>query len=334
MLSAQQACLTNSLPKTQMQPARRTRLIADVLELEASAILAAAGDERLLVAIESAAELIAASRDTLVVAGVGKSGHIGRKLVASFASLGKRSTFLHPTEASHGDLGMIGADSVLLILSNSGETGELSDLLAFAEANGNLVVGLTAGRDSTLGRASRIVLAHGRHREACRNGLAPTTSTTLALGVGDALAVAVSDILEFRPEDFHRVHPGGKLGARLSKAGALMIPRKDCPTIAWDAPIIEAAFAIAADNKGFLIIRASLNDKVIGILTGDALRKDGKGQLSLSVAEIGALDPVEVHPDATAEAAREQMLAAGVRACLVREPGDAILGVLRLSDCA
>ncbi len=332
MFSAQSPKPADKFARSIMS-APRARLVADVLETEAAAIMTVAGDDRLLTAVDAAAELIATSRDTLIVAGVGKSGHVARKLVASFASLGKRSAFLHPAEASHGDLGMIGEESVLLVLSNSGETRELSDLLAFAEMNGNPVIGLTASATSTLGRASRIVLAHGRHREACRNGLAPTTSTTLAIAIGDALAVAVSDIIGFRPEDFHRFHPGGRLGTALSKAGTLMVPIEDCPSIAWDAPAIEAALALAIENTGFLVIRASLRSKIIGVLTGDILRRDPAGLASCSVAEIAALEPVLVSVDETAQSARNLMLAAGVHACLVHDAAGTPIGVLRIADC-
>lgn len=173
--------------------------------------------------------MIHATAGPLIVAGVGKSGHIARKIASNFRSLGKRAAFLHPSEASHGDLDIIHDDSVVLVLSNSGETTELADLLSYCRRYEIPIISITERETSTLARASAI--AHGKVVEACINGLAPTTSTTVALAIGDALVVGVSDLLNTEPEDFRRYHPGGKLGSRLMSVGDLMLTGDRLPIV-------------------------------------------------------------------------------------------------------
>ncbi|WP_232520795.1 SIS domain-containing protein [Rhodobacter sp. CZR27] len=195
------------------------QVITKTLETEAEAILAYA--RQVDDSIARAAQMIHAHcQAPLIVAGIGKSGHIARKIAATFCSLGKPAIHLHATEASHGDLGIVGRDSVVLTLSNSGETAELSDLLHYCRIHGIATIGLTSARTSTLARMSDIVIAYGRVREACVHGLAPTTSTTLSLAIGDALAVTVSRMMKMTPEDFRRSHPGGSLGGTVKETAA------------------------------------------------------------------------------------------------------------------
>ncbi len=182
-----------------------------VLRMEADAILKYLSLED--PAIDQAISMIHASTGPLIVSGIGKSGHIARKIASTFRSLGKPSAFLHAAEASHGDLGIIQHGSVVLVLSNSGETSELSDLLQYCRMHGVKIIGLTGPIDSTLARIANVAIAYGKLSEACVNGLAPTTSTTISLAIGDALAVATSYLADVAPEDFRRYHPGGKLGS-------------------------------------------------------------------------------------------------------------------------
>lgn len=311
----------------------RAALVTEVMTREAAAIMAAASNDTLVAAIDEAAALIACSKAPLIVAGIGKSGHIGKKLVASFCSLGKPAIFLHAAEASHGDLGIVGPDSVLLVLSNSGETGELSDLLAYAETYGNPIIGLTANEASTLGRASQIVLAYGKQAEVCRNGLAPTTSTAVTLAVGDALAVAVSDIYGFRPEDFRRYHPGGKLGARLARAEAAMTPVSACLTIAWNAPAVEALLTMARSGTGFVLVRAEGSDTVLGILSGSMIDAGRVDLMTATAGDLALVDPISVDPQTPSEEASRLMTACDTDVAFVRHGDGPLLGVLRRGAC-
>ena len=184
--------------------------------------------ERLDRSFYDAVELILAARGSLIVTGIGKAGLIGQKLTATFASTGARAHFLHPAEAFHGDLGRVHADDVVLALSQSGETAEVLQLLPALRSFGVKLIAMTASAESTLGRAAAIVLPLGRLDEACSLGLAPSTSTTVMLALGDALALVVSRLRGFRPEDFARFHPGGALGRKLSAVDDHMRPLDQC----------------------------------------------------------------------------------------------------------
>ena len=201
--------------------------------------------------IVRAADTIMATDRHVIVAGVGKSGHIGQKIAASLASTGTPSFFLHPTEASHGDLGMIAPGSVVLAISYSGESREMVDLLRYCRGNSIPVIGMTRAPDSTLGRLSDIVLHMPTVPEACPNGLAPTSSTTMALALGDALTILLMDRRGFSREDFGSRHPGGKLGRSLQTAGDYVADRPDdIPVINTDASVQDVILAVSEGRKG------------------------------------------------------------------------------------
>lgn len=222
--------------------------------------------------IGRAAGLLLAMRGRLIVAGMGKSGHVGRKLAATFASTGTPAHFVHPAEASHGDLGMIRDDDVLLMLSWSGETRELSDLLAYAKRRSVPLVAITGAAEGTLARRAEVALVLPAAVEACPMRLAPTTSTLLQMAMGDALAVAVLEARGFTAEEFRGFHPGGKLGAALSTVAEIMHRGAALPLLPEDAPVIEVIAEIS--RKGFGIV--GLTDaerRLVGVVTDGDLRR-------------------------------------------------------------
>ncbi|MDO6591197.1 KpsF/GutQ family sugar-phosphate isomerase [Loktanella sp. D2R18] len=257
-------------PDQEAKPHNLFDVVHKALEIEASALLALRRSPPAQLC--DAAQLIHTVRGPLVIAGVGKSGHIAQKISATFRSLGKQSIFLHAAEASHGDLGAIATDSVVLVISNSGETAELGDLLAYCAKYRVPVIGITADAQSTLGKASQIVIPHGKLKEACLHGLAPTTSTTVALAIGDALAVGVSHLSNIAPHDFRRYHPGGKLGAQLLKAEDLMHRGDALPIVAPDAKMQDVV--ITMSSKGFGAAIVCEDDVLIGLITDGDMRRN------------------------------------------------------------
>ena len=223
-------------------------------------------------AVGRAAGLLLAMRGRLVVAGMGKSGHVGRKLAATFASTGTPAHFVHPAEASHGDLGMIREDDVLLLLSWSGETRELSDILAYAKRRSVPLVALTGAAEGTLARRADVALVLPRAPEACPMRLAPTTSTLLQMALGDALAVAVLEARGFTAEEFRGFHPGGKLGAALSTVAEVMHRGEALPLLPQEAPAIEVIGEIS--RKGFGIVGLTdAEGRLRGVVTDGDLRR-------------------------------------------------------------
>lgn len=210
----------------------------------------------------------------VIVAGVGKSGHIGQKIAASLASTGTPAFFLHPTEASHGDLGMVVPDrTVVLAISYSGESRELIDLLRYCKSSGVAVIGMTRSSTSLLGRNSEVVLELPSYEEACPNGLAPTTSTTMTLAMGDALTVALMARRGFSQEQFGSVHPGGKLGKSLHTVGDFLMDRNEpVPVVAHDASFEEVVTAIAEGRQGCVAVLDETG-KYQGIITDGDLRR-------------------------------------------------------------
>ena len=280
----------------------------------------------------AAAELIFASHGPLVVAGVGKSGHIGRKIASTFRSLGRQSVFLHAAEASHGDLGIIHDDSVVLVLSNSGETTELGDLLTYCRDYKIPVIGVTASEDSTLGKASEIVIAHGRVQEACVNGLAPTTSTTVALAIGDALAVGVSHLSKAEPQDFRRYHPGGKLGARLLTVRDLMHTGSALPIVTPELPMQEVVITMSAKGFGAAIV-CDEGGAVLGLITDGDMRRNVSKLWQSRAKDLVVGSPKSVTPDETAAAALKFMSSQSITAAIVLDDFGRMCGLLHIHDC-
>ncbi len=246
---------------------------------------------------EAAVELIAGASGRVIVSGMGKSGHVGRKITATLASTGTPAYFVHPGVASHGDLGMIHRDDVIVALSWSGETSELSDLTAYAKRFRVGLVAITSSETSTLGRAADVCLALPRAREACPNGLAPTTSTTMQLALGDALAVALLERRGFSAHEFRTYHPGGKLGALLKQVKDVMHTGERLPLVALGTPMAEAIVRQSETGFGCVVVVDDAGD-LAGIVTdGDLRRHMGGDLLSRRVEEVMTRTPTTIPPD-------------------------------------
>lgn len=221
--------------------------------------------------LEHALDLIEAMQGRLIVTGIGKSGHVGAKLAATFASTGTPAYFLHPTEASHGDLGIVQDGDVIFALSWSGETRELSDVIGYSKRKGVPLIALTGASDSTLGAAANVTLELPKVREACPHNLAPTTSTLLQLALGDAIAIALLQRKGFTEESFHGFHPGGSLGAQLKQVDEVMHQSAALPLVAEDAPVITAISELSA--KGFGITGITRSGALVGVITDGDIRR-------------------------------------------------------------
>jgi len=258
-------------------------------------------------AFTTAVARLATIQGRVVVTGMGKSGHIARKIAATFASTGTPALFVHPAEASHGDLGMIVPGDAILALSNSGETAELADLIAHASRFAILLIAITAREASALAQAAEITLVLPPAPEACPMGLAPTTSTTMQLALGDALAVALLNRRGFSPADFELIHPGGKLGARLRRVSALMHEGAALPLAPRHLPMPQALLLMT--GKGFGCLGVLEQDGTLaGIVTdGDLRRAMGPDLLSRTASDIMNPSPLTGRPDMLAAEALRLM---------------------------
>ena len=279
----------------------------------------------------AALEILHSSAPPLIVAGIGKSGHVARKIASTFSSIGKPSIFVHAAEASHGDLGVIQPDCAVLILSNSGETSELSDLIHYCKAHGIKTVALTANGNSTLANNATATIAYGNVQEVCPNGLAPTTSTTLSLAIGDALAVGLTHMLGTAPEDFRRYHPGGKLGARLLRVSDLMHDGDALPVVTPDAPMAEAVVTMSEKSFGVAIVVDQ--GQLYGIITDGDMRRNASRLWHCNAGDIATRNPVLVQEDILAGDAVKLMTARGITACLVNDGDGGLVGLLHIHDC-
>jgi len=249
-------------------------------------------------AIGRVADLIMATDRHVIVAGVGKSGHIGQKIAASLASTGTPSFFLHPTEASHGDLGMIVPGSVVIAISYTGESRELVDLLRYCKANAIPLVGMTRAAESTLGRASTEILLLPTVTEACPNGLAPTSSTTMSLALGDALTIVLMERRGFSREDFGSRHPGGKLGRSLQTAGDYVDSRhEEMPVMPSGATFNEVIIGISEGRKGCVGI-VDADGRLVGMVTdGDLRRAMLAGKMGGTAQDVMTASPRTIARD-------------------------------------
>lgn len=305
------------------------RVLTNVLVSEANAIQSVIFKTR--ESLAAAVNLVFRSTGPLIVSGVGKNSHISQKIASTFRSLGKRSAFLHAAEASHGDLGIIHNDSVVLVLSNSGETTELSDLLAYCREYSIPVVSITASAESTLGRSSRVCIAYGKVHEACVNGLAPTTSTTVALALGDALAVGVSHLSNITPMDFRRYHPGGKLGARLLRVKELMHKGAALPIVAPTTPMQEVILEMSC--KGFGIAIVCDGKRPIGIITDGDMRRNIDRLWQSLAGELILGQPLTIQPEENAALGLRIMNEHGVTSIIVVDALGELKGLLHIHDC-
>jgi arabinose-5-phosphate isomerase len=270
-------------------------------------------------AFSAAVETIAAAKGRIIVTGMGKSGHIGRKVASTLASTGTPAYYVHPGEASHGDLGMIRPDDVILALSWSGETTELSDLIAYAKRFRVPLVAVTAKLASTLGRQADVCLALPPAQEACPNGLAPTTSTTMQLALGDALAVALLERRGFTAQDFKVFHPGGKLGAQLRLVRDVMHTGERLPVVGAGATMAEAVAEISRKGFGCVLV-VDGDGRLAGIVTDGDLRRNLRPELpTIPVAAIMTGRPRTIAPDELVAKALEMQETAKITSLVVVE---------------
>ncbi|MBD3679461.1 MAG: KpsF/GutQ family sugar-phosphate isomerase [Rhodobacteraceae bacterium] len=283
-------------------------------------------------AFAEAVEVILKAKGRVIVSGMGKSGHIARKIAATLASTGTPAHFVHPAEASHGDLGMMTREDVALVLSNSGETPELADLIAYTRRFEIPLIGVASRPESTLLRRSDVALVLPPAEEACDTGVVPTTSTTMTLALGDALAIVLMEHRQFTPADFREFHPGGKLGARLAKVRDLM--HTELPMVADGSPMSEALLTMS--QKGFGVVGVSATDgSLLGIVTDGDLRRHMDGLLDRTAAEVMTADPRTIGPDALAEEAVALMNEKKITCLFVVDPAGsrAAIGLLHIHDC-
>ena len=303
-----------------------------VLATEAAGLkaLATALDDRFAAAVG----LLAAATGRVVVSGMGKSGHVGHKIAATFASTGTPALFVHPAEASHGDLGMIVPGDVVLALSNSGETAELADLVAHTRRFALPLVSITGRADSALAQASDVALILPKAAEACPMGLAPTTSTTMQLALGDAIAVALLTRRGFTAADFRQIHPGGNLGARLRRVREVMHIGDDMPLGSPDMPMDIALLRMTEKRFGCLGI-VNGNGVLAGIVTdGDLRRAMGPDLLSRRAGDIMTVSPRTIGPEALAVEALHAMNAKQrpITTLFVVDTEGRPLGILHVHD--
>ena len=303
-----------------------------VLVTEAAALRALAAG--LDASFDRAVALLADASGRVVVSGMGKSGHVGRKIAATLASTGTPALFVHPAEASHGDLGMVVPGDAVLALSNSGETAELADLVSHSRRFALPLVAITARAGSSLAKAADVILLLPAAAEACPMGLAPTTSTTMQMALGDALAVALLTRRGFTAAEFRQFHPGGKLGSRLRRVRDLMHPGDAMPLAPADLPMDRALLLMTEKHFGCLGV-AGADGRLAGIVTdGDLRRAMGPGLLSRQVGEIMTRSPRTIGPDALAAEALHVMNARErpITALFVVDAAGRPLGILHIHD--
>lgn len=264
-----------------------------VLAAEAAALTLQA--DGLDEAFVRAVDILYAAKGRIACTGIGKSGHVARKLAATFASTGAAAFFVHASEASHGDLGMIGQEDAILALSKSGEVRELSDILVYAKRFGIPLIALTASPGSALGQAADVVLRLADAPEATAEVNAPTTSTTLQIALGDALAVALLERRGFTAKDFKTFHPGGKLGAMLRTVGDLMHGAGELPLVAHDTPMPEALLVMTEKRWGIVGVTDDTG-RLAGAITDGDLRRHISGLLSLSAGDVMTPGPKKTVP--------------------------------------
>lgn len=306
--------------------ARRT------LRIESAALgrMADSIDEKFV----SAVDRILECRGKLIITGMGKSGLVGRKIAATLASTGTPSFFLHPGEAFHGDLGMISTGDVVLALSYSGETDEVLKIVPFVHANGNRLVSMTGNPESTLAKNSDIHLDVAVKEEACILHLAPTTSTTAQMAMGDALAVALMRLRDFTSMDFARLHPGGSLGRRLLMTVGNVMHKENLPVVRPDCPAAEMIHTISKGGLGLIVICDG--DRIEGIVTdGDIRRAMEQRQaefFGIRATDIATRNPKTIRPEEKLIVAEKEMTRNKITSLLVTDGAEKLVGVIQIYD--
>jgi arabinose-5-phosphate isomerase len=302
-----------------------------VIRQEAAAV--AALESRIDDAFVRAVGLIHEARGRVIVSGIGKSGIIARKIAATMTSTGTPATYLHPVEGMHGDLGIVGRDDIAIVLSKSGESEELAGLVEYLSRLGVWIIALTGRMDSTLGRTADIALDCSVSEEACPFDLAPTTSTTACLAMGDALAVALLLERGFTQDDFKRLHPGGSLGRRLSVRVADVMVSGDIPMLPPDAPMRQCV-VLLAEKRGTVVV-VSPDGRVIGVVTaGDLARRMEREQdiFDTPVHEVMNTTPKTIEAEALAGAAVFMMETHGIMALPALHEDGRLAGIVHLHD--
>jgi arabinose-5-phosphate isomerase len=309
------------------------RQARQVLRIEAESIfslIAKVGEP-----FSQAVDLIYKSKGRVIVAGIGKSGLIGRKIVATMTSTGTQALFLHPVEGLHGDLGIVTKDDVLLAISNSGETNELNMIIASIRELGVPCIAFTGNLSSSLAKASDIAIDISVEREACPFGLAPTSSSTAALAMGDALAVALINRRDFKEKDFYKFHPGGNLGLRLrAKIRNVMVSGSQIPRIGDDASFLEAIKEIDEKNKGFVII-TDKNDLIKGIMTDGDIRRIVRRGTDFGAQKVSSFmtaSPKTIREDISVAQAIEYMQREEITTLIVTDRDNRLKGYVHLHD--
>lgn len=333
------------LPTLKMTAKKKEQNSFDDLAIAAKAVLTEAEglkaladslDNNFIAAVDTIHNMKADRMGRLIVAGIGKSGHVAKKIVATLASTGTPSHFVHPGEASHGDLGMITKDDIVLMISNSGENPELSDLIQYAQRFGITLIGMTSKQDSTLAKHSDILLLMPDMPEACPNGLAPTTSTTVTMAFGDALAVALLARMQLTPEQFGVFHPGGKLGKRLMSVSEVMQKREDVPIMNTEGTMDQAILLLTSHNLGCVIISDD-GKKVDGVITdGDLKRHMASDLIEKPVKEVMTSSPKTIlEEELAAKAVNIMTKTPGqyITSLVVLDKDGNLAGLIRLQDC-
>ena len=278
-----------------------------------------------------AVDLILSAKGRIIVSGIGKSGHIARKIAATLASTGTPAQFVHPAEASHGDLGMVTSDDIVLAISNSGEAPELANLVAYTRRFAIPLIALTSRPDSALATQSDISLIIPQLGEACGHGVVPTTSTTMTLALGDAIAIALMQARSFSPDDFRALHPGGKLGARLARVADLMHTGAAVPLVRPGDAMGETLVVISQKGFGVAGVVAEVGT-LAGVITDGDLRRHLDGLMTKTAGDVMTRNPATIAPTALAEEAVARMT--GKITCLFAvTPDGQVAGVLHIHDC-
>ncbi|WKB55175.1 KpsF/GutQ family sugar-phosphate isomerase [Eleftheria terrae] len=314
-------------------PAHAVALARETLDIEAAALLGL--KNRLGDAFARAVELVLQCEGRVVVMGMGKSGHVGRKIAATLASTGTPAMFVHPAEASHGDLGMITAHDLVLAISNSGESDELTAILPVLKRLSIPLLALTGRAESTLARHAEVVLDTSVAKEACPLNLAPTASTTVQMALGDALAVALLDARGFKEEDFARSHPGGALGRKLlTHVRDVMRSGAAVPQVLHTTPFTEMMREMSAKGLGATAV-VDEQGRVQGIFTDGDLRRQierGRDLRMLTAADVMTRNPRQVRDDALAVEAADLMEEARITSVLVVDAAGQLVGALNFND--
>ena len=312
-------------------PKADRKTAAQVLRIEADALMSLAqslGDE-----FSQALDLMVEAPGRVVVTGIGKSGHVARKIAATMASTGTPAFYVHPSEASHGDLGMVARGDVVLALSNSGNTAELADILGYARRFGIPLIGMTSNGASDLGEQSDVTLQLPEAPEACPHGLAPTTSTTLMIALGDALAIALLRRRGFTQEDFKALHPGGSIGRRLLRVSDVMHIGDEIPLAAPDLPLAETILVITTRSFGCVGIVGD-DGRLAGIITDGDLRRHIHDTFANKTAgTIMTRDPRTIRPGALAAEALGTMNDRSITSLFVTDEGGRPVGIVHIHDC-